>query len=126
MVSGLENEIEIMEASGASVDELYKKHYELYQMKRKQMVQDLKLIKDKDSEEYKETKAALEALDQEQKVANAKYKKGIDDKHADEAKANQKAADDAKKKREQDAETKRKERENQEKQDLQNIFFKSF
>ena len=121
MVSGLENEIEIMEASGASVDELYKKHYELYQMKRKQMVQDLKLIKDKDSEEYKETKAALEALDQEQKVANAKYKKGIDDKHADEANANQKAAADAKKKREQDAEAKRKESENQRKQDLQNI-----
>lgn len=121
MVSGLENEIEIMEASGASVDELYKKHYELYQMKRKQMVQDLKLIKDKNSEEYKEAKAALDALDQEQKVANAKYQKHINDKHADEAKSNQKAADDAKKKREQDAENRRKERENQRKQDLENI-----
>jgi hypothetical protein len=121
MVSGLENEIEIMEASGASVDELYKKHYELYQMKRKQMVQDLKLIKDKNSEEYKEAKAALDALDQEQKVANAKYKKNIDDKHADEAKSNQKAIDDAKKKREQDAENRRKEREKQRKQDLENI-----
>ncbi len=121
MVSGLENEIEIMEASGASVDELYKKHYELYQMKRKQMVQDLKLIKDKNSKEYKEAKAALDALDQEQKVANAKYQKHINDKHADEAKSNQKAADDAKKKREQDAENRRKERENQRKQDLENI-----
>ena len=121
MVSGLENEIEIMEASGASVDELYKKNYELYQMKRKQMAADLAAMKDKDSEEYKEAKAALAALDQEQKVANAKYKKGIDDKHADEAKSNQKAIDDAKKKRDQDAENKRKERENQRKQDLANI-----
>ena len=72
MVAGLENEIQIMEASGASVDELYKKNYELYQMKRKQMAADLKAMKDKDSEEYKEAKAALAALDQEQKVANAK------------------------------------------------------
>lgn len=121
MVSGLENEIEIMEASGASVDELYKKNYELYQMKRKQMAADLAAMKDKNSEEYKEAKAALDALDQEQKVANAKYQKHINDKHADEAKSNQKAADDAKKKREQDAENRRKERENQRKQDLENI-----
>ncbi len=121
MVSGLENEIEIMEASGASVDELYKKNYELYQMKRKQMAADLAAMKDKDSEEYKEAKAALAALDQEQKVANAKYQKGIDDKHAEEAKSNQKAIDDAKNKRDQDAENKRKERENQRKQDLANI-----
>ena len=121
MISGLENEIEIMEASGASVDELYKKHYELYQMKRKQMVQDLKLIKDKNSKEYKEAKAALDALDQEQKVANAKYKKNIDDRNKEKAKSDQKAIDDDKKKREQDAENRRKERENQRKQDLENI-----
>ena len=120
-IERMKDELRLMEARGASKEEIYKQEYKIYQAERKDAKEALDAIKDKNSEEYASAKQLLHDLDMDQKEANEKYLKGINDKHAEEAKANQKAADDAKKKREQDAETKRKEGETQEKQDLQNI-----
>lgn len=120
-IDRMKDELRLMEARGASKEEIYKQEYKIYQAERKDAKEALDAIKDKNSEEYASAKQLIHDLDMDQKEANEKYKKGIQDKHADEAKANQKAADDAKKKREQDAETKRQEIENQRKQDLENI-----
>lgn len=120
-IERMKDELRLMEARGASKEEIYKQEYKIYQAERKDAKAALDAIKDKNSEEYASAKQLLHDLDMDQKESNEKYLKGINDKHADEAKANQKAADDAKKKREQDDETKRKESENQRKQDLQNI-----
>lgn len=120
-IDRMKDELRLMEARGASKEEIYNQEYKIYQAERKDAKEALDAIKDKNSEEYASAKQLLHDLDMDQKEANEKYKKGINDKHADEAKANQKASDDAKKKRDQEAETKRQEKENQRKQDLQNI-----
>ena len=120
-IQRMKDELRLMEARGASKEEIYKQEYAIYQAERKDAKEALDAIKDKNSQEYADAKQLLHDLDMDQKEANEKYKKGIDDKYADKAKADQKAIDDAKKKRDQDAENKRKERENQRKQDLENI-----
>ena len=98
-IQRMKDELRLMEARGASKEEIYKQEYKIYQAERKDAKAALDAIKDKNSQEYADAKQLLHDLDMDQKEANEKYQKGIDDKHADEAKANQKAADDAKKKR---------------------------
>lgn len=80
-IQRMKDELRLMEARGASKEEIYKQEYAIYQAERKDAKEALDAIKDKNSQEYADAKQLLHDLDMDQKEANEKYLTGVREKN---------------------------------------------